>query len=194
MKLTARVRANRANARRSTGPKTLAGKSAASRNALRHGLAIPVTVDPSLADEVERLARMIAGEGANSSRLEGARRVAEAQIDLLRVRRARSLLLHDARARAKPPSVSELIHANKQMMARRAEKQPEPWVDFDDRTRAVLCALNAVNENGDPLRLEDGIEAIAAQLVRFDRYERRALSRRKWAMRNFDEGAMDELK
>ena len=69
MKLTARVRANRANARRSTGPKTLGGKSAASRNALRHGLAIPVTVDPSLADEVERLARMIAGEVANSSRL-----------------------------------------------------------------------------------------------------------------------------
>ena len=68
MKLTARVRANRANARRSTGPKTLGGKSAASRNALRHGLAIPVTVDPSLADEVERLARMIAGEVANSSR------------------------------------------------------------------------------------------------------------------------------
>ena len=74
MKLTARVRANRANARRSTGPKTLAGKSAASRNALRHGLAIPVTVDPSLADKVARLARMIAGEGPNSSRLERARR------------------------------------------------------------------------------------------------------------------------
>ena len=193
MKLTARVRANRANARRSTGPKTLAGKSAASRNALRHGLAIPVTVDPSLADEVERLALMIAGEGANSSRLERARRVAETQIDLLRVRRARSLLLDDARARAKPPSVSELIHADKQVMARRAEKQPKPWGDFDDRTRAVLRALNAVNENGEPLRLEEGIEAIAAQLVRFDRYERRALSRRKWATRNFDGGATDDL-
>ena len=187
MKLTARVRANRANARRSTGPKTLAGKSAASRNALRHGLAIPVTVDPSLADEVERLARMIAGEGANSSRLERARRVAEAQIDLLRVRRARSLLLDDVRARVKPPSVSELTHAVKQMMACVDDK----WDGHDDRTLAVLRARSALNENGEPLRLEEGIEAIAAQLMRFDRYERRALSRRKWATRDFDEEASD---
>ena len=193
MKRTARVRANRANARRSTGPKTLAGKSAASRNALRHGLAIPVTVDPSLADEVERLARMIAGEGANSSRLERARRVVEAQIDLLRVRRARSLLLDDVRARVKPPSVSELTHAVKQRMARVDDKHPEQWDGYDDRTLAVLRARSALNENGEPLRLEEGIEAIAAQLVRFDRYERRALSRRKWATRNFDEGATDEL-
>src|SRR5277367_6464204 len=145
MKLSARVRANRANALQSTGPKTLECKTATSRNALRHGLAVPVMTDPRLADEVERLAHMIAGEGADSFRLERARRIAEAQIDLLRVRRARSLLLDDARARAKPPSVSELIHADKRMMARRAEKQPKPWVDFDDRTRAVLRALNAVN-------------------------------------------------
>ena len=193
MKLTARVRANRANARRSTGPKTLAGKSAASRNALRNGLAIPVTVDPSLADEVERLARMIAGEGANSCRLERARRVAEAQIDLLRVRRARSLQLDDVRARMKPPSVSELTHAVKQMMARVDDKHPEQWDGYDDRTLAVLRARSALNENGEPLRLEEGIETIAVQLARFDRYERRALSRRKWATRNFDEGATDEL-
>jgi hypothetical protein len=79
------------------------------------------------------------------------------------------------------------------IMHAEGRKQPKPWVDFDDRTRAVLRALNAVNENGEPLRLEEGVEAIAAQLVRFDRYERRALSRRKWAIRNFDEGTTDEL-
>ena len=45
-----------------------------------------------LADETENLAQTIAGMGANSSRLERAQRVAEAQIDLLRVRRARALL------------------------------------------------------------------------------------------------------
>ena len=60
--------------------------------ALQQRLAISVTVDPSLADEVERLARMIAGEGANSSRLERARRVAEAHAshwrDLVPLRQA----------------------------------------------------------------------------------------------------------
>ena len=45
-----------------------------------------------LADETESLAQTIAGMGANSSRLERAQRVAKAQIDLLRVRRARALL------------------------------------------------------------------------------------------------------
>jgi hypothetical protein len=55
----------------------------------------------------------------------------------------------------------------------------------------VLRARSALNENGEPLRLEEGIEAIAAQLMRFDRYERRALSRRKWATRDFDEEASD---
>jgi hypothetical protein len=192
MKRSARVRANRANARHSTGPKTPAGKTATSRNALRHGLAVPVGMDPRLTDEVERLAHMVAGEGANSFRLERARRVAEAQIDLLRVRRARSLLLDDVRARVKPPSGSELVHAVKQM-TRVDDKQPEQWDGYDDRTLAVLRARSALNESGEPLRLEEGIETIAVQLARFNRYERRALSRRKRATRNFDEGVSDEL-
>ena len=34
------IAANRANARRSTGPKTVAGKMASSRNAFRHGLSL----------------------------------------------------------------------------------------------------------------------------------------------------------
>lgn len=37
-----RHRANRANARRSTGPRSAAGKTRSARNALRHGLAIPI--------------------------------------------------------------------------------------------------------------------------------------------------------
>jgi hypothetical protein len=187
MKLSKRVRANRANARRSTGPKTAAGKSAASRNALRHGLAVPVPVDMSLAGEGERLARIIAGEGATSSRLERARRVAEAQLDLLRVGRARSLLLGDVRARAKPPSVSEL-RADKHT-AHRADEQPKPPGDLGERMRAVLRALNAGDESCELPRLGEGIAALVAQLERFDRYKRRALSRRKWAIRDFDEEA-----
>lgn len=39
---TRRADANRANARRSTGPRTAAGKRASSRNALAHGLNTPV--------------------------------------------------------------------------------------------------------------------------------------------------------
>jgi hypothetical protein len=45
MRSSARVLANRRNARRSTGPRTPGGKSRVAKNALRHGLAIPVTID-----------------------------------------------------------------------------------------------------------------------------------------------------
>jgi hypothetical protein len=40
----ARTAANRANAKRSTGPKTTHGKQASAQNALRHGLNRPVTL------------------------------------------------------------------------------------------------------------------------------------------------------
>jgi hypothetical protein len=38
MATPAQIEANRRNARKSTGPKTAAGKAASSRNALTHGL------------------------------------------------------------------------------------------------------------------------------------------------------------
>ena len=44
-----RIRANRANARSSSGPKSLAGKTRSARNAFRHGFNVPVALDPDLA-------------------------------------------------------------------------------------------------------------------------------------------------
>jgi hypothetical protein len=61
-----KIRANRANARASTGPKTARGRSHASRNALRHALSLPVSSDSVLSEEVEALAREIAGTEASA--------------------------------------------------------------------------------------------------------------------------------
>ena len=91
-----KIKANRANARASTGPKTAQGRARTARNALRHGLSLPVRSDPALSEEVEALAREIAGPDANAKIQELARRVAEAQIDLRRVRYARHQLLSSA--------------------------------------------------------------------------------------------------
>jgi hypothetical protein len=89
-----KVRANRANARRSTGPKTAAGRAKAAQNARRHRLRIPVLSDPAPSAEVEALSQRIVGDAPSSSELVGlARRIAEAEIDLLRVRRARCNLV-----------------------------------------------------------------------------------------------------
>jgi hypothetical protein len=87
-----KIRANRASARGSTGPKTAQGRSHAARNALRHALSLPVSSDPVLSEEVEELAREIAGTDANAEKQELARRIAETQIDLRRVRHVRHQL------------------------------------------------------------------------------------------------------
>ena len=81
--------ANARNAQRCTGPKTAAGKSRAARNAFQHGLNLPVLADAALAPELEDLARKIAGEGASPRLRELAERIAEAQVDVMRARRAK---------------------------------------------------------------------------------------------------------
>jgi hypothetical protein len=90
-----KITANRANARASTGPRTAQGRTRAVRNALRHALSLPVCSTPALSEEVEVLASKIAGPGANAETQELARRVAEAQIDVHRVRSARHQFLSD---------------------------------------------------------------------------------------------------
>src|SRR5262249_4325764 len=85
----ARQEANRANALASTGPRTSAGKAISARNARRHGLNLPALQDPALAEEIAALAREIAGPDASARRFELACRIAAAQIDVIRVRRAR---------------------------------------------------------------------------------------------------------
>ena len=77
-------RANRANAKKSTGPKTSAGKINAARNAMRHGLSLSVAADPILAPDVEALAELIADGSADPETVDLARQIAEAQIDLRR--------------------------------------------------------------------------------------------------------------
>jgi hypothetical protein len=91
-----KISANRANARASTGPKTAEGRARSIRNARRHGLSLPVLSDPLSSQEVEELAREIAGTSANAEIHELARRIAEAQIDLRRVRHARHAFLASA--------------------------------------------------------------------------------------------------
>jgi len=83
------IAANRENAKRSTGPKTAAGRSRSSRNAVRHGLSCPL--DFAMSEKADAIARLLAG--VNHEQLTSTMEVAHAQVELLRIRRVRAELM-----------------------------------------------------------------------------------------------------
>jgi hypothetical protein len=85
--------ANRNNARSSTGPKTVAGRMRAKRNARRHGLAARNRLAGAVGNEAQALMHQIAGSNPSSAVLTAAGRIAEAQIDVVQVRAARRQLI-----------------------------------------------------------------------------------------------------
>jgi hypothetical protein len=57
-----KMAANRRNGRKSRGPRTVAGKAIASRNALRHGFAAVTLHAPTPPEEIDRFARALCGD------------------------------------------------------------------------------------------------------------------------------------
>ena len=175
-------RANRLNARSTTGPKTALGKSRAARNALRHGLNVSLLSDPAVAPEVETMAQKIAGPRPNAEALERARRIAEAEVDLNRVRAYRRNLI--ARTLADPDY--------QPVWVLRQKRRHMKLIDRVERIRTILPHIAEVGKLAHlkPLESDEKIAAIfadrAPELEALDRYERGALSRRKSAIRDFD--------
>jgi hypothetical protein len=128
-----KIAANRNNAKKSTGPRSNAGREASRRNALRHGLAIAIGSDPALHDDIEKLAKLLTSSRGIQKVNEFARAAAEAEYDLLRIRKIRASLFE--------------THY------------------FADTTAP------------------DGLTDLNVKLAKLERYERRALSRRKRALR-----------
>jgi hypothetical protein len=180
-----KIKANRANARASTGPKTARGRTRAARNAFRHGLNLPVHSDPALCEEVEAFAREIAGTGANAEIQELARRVAEAQIDLSRVRFARHQLLSHA--------LSDPYYGSIENMRKKVALMGSllRW-NASDLPLATLMKNLASTPEG-PEKFAAILSQEAKRLLTMDRYQRRALSRRKIAIQAFDEAKIIRL-
>jgi hypothetical protein len=84
------ISANRANAERSTGPKTIAGKLKSSRNAYRHGLSIPSRLSEAQLEKVKVLAHALVGDDASEAHQLAASRLAKALVELALVRTVRT--------------------------------------------------------------------------------------------------------
>ncbi|SEC59393.1 hypothetical protein SAMN05444161_1439 [Rhizobiales bacterium GAS191] len=179
--------ANRANATRSTGPRTALGKATASLNARRHGLAARLRSEPGVDDEIDRLARAIAG--ARSDLLDLARRIAEADLELRRIWRARQLLAKVPRTPRFLPRMVESPNSKLFMWAvRRLNRRKE--ASMDD----LAQLLGKVGWDPDaPVRIMVPSKKPLPDwdASAFERYERRALSRRKFAIRDFDAARLE---
>jgi hypothetical protein len=132
------IAANRRNGSLGRGPKTSAGKARSSRNALKHGLSIPVSRDKTLRRKIAVLARILAQSEAGNV-FGQARAAAEAEFEL-------------ARARA----VMEAV---------------------------LTRAGNTAEWNGGPGQ-GTALIKVLPKLQRLERYERRAFSKRKRAIRD----------
>ena len=87
------IAANRANALRSTGPRTAVGKRRSSRNAFRHGLSCPLSLGTDDATKLAAIAQAVAGEGAGEAQLTSAVEFAHTQLELLQIRARRAELI-----------------------------------------------------------------------------------------------------
>ena len=181
-------RANQANAKASRGPKTKAGKARSARNALRHGLSIPVSKEPSLSIQAEEIALKLAGPDPDETLLDRARAIGEAQVDLNRVRARRNALVAQLLA---DPEYQPLSAYKRQLRKMRT-------IDHVERIFGTSFDFDDIEPLIEPKPLEDDekfatvVEDRIRELAALDRYERRAISKRKSAIRAFDSASVAE--
>lgn len=169
------IAANKRNAARSTGPRSSSGKKRVSRNAYRHGLSQSVTSLRELQEELDERALELAQGSRDPLTLENARRVAEAELDVWRARWAKTGFI----ARTFVFGRVDLPPFTTPRMIR--------WLKAFER--GIELPFTDAMEHVPPMpdeashRTAEAIRRALPELLKMDRYERRAAGRRDRAVR-----------
>jgi hypothetical protein len=170
-----KIAANTRNAARSTGPRSAFGKKRVSRNAYRHGLCQSAASQQQFNEDVENRTREFAEGSCDPFTLDKARTVAEAEVDILRAIRAKIAVFQRTYVfGALDP-------------ARFSDRAIKRWFKAFDRglDPALSVAMEGVPE---PMptdvsgRMTEAIRRAMPELLKIDRYERRAAVRRDRAV------------
>jgi hypothetical protein len=156
------IAANRANARRSTGPRSGAGKTRASQNAYRHGLTAIALSSVECEKRIEKLARRIAGNLSDTVTLEMARTAARSEFDLERIRIIKVSLVERAKKMGKTSGSVFPLHGDRTVLAP---------VKVSARTSLELGRTN------------EEVRRALSELLKLDRYERHAAALRDRLLR-----------
>jgi hypothetical protein len=162
------IATNRRNARKSTGPRSGAGKNRSSRNAYRHGLTLSITSTAAFAKQLDKLVREIAGDTSDAIMLERARAIAQSELDLARVRRAKVALIERASAFGEldPPRVSYISSVTRTIR----------FLNALDRGRFILpkpSDSSATMPSQEPDQSAEAVRRVLPELRKLDRYIKR---------------------
>jgi hypothetical protein len=169
-----RVAANRRNSRKSTGPRSGAGRQRASRNAYRHGLSATVNY-AAVQREVDQLARSIVGQTNRPTLLAYARSAAAAVLELSRVREVKAAMIERVAALLPVAETAEIKALGREVFYSKARARAADRIN-----RCRRGQTHSVHERS---RYAEALRLALPELLKLDRYERRAAARRDRAIR-----------
>jgi hypothetical protein len=169
------IAANHRNAAKSSGPRSNAGKTRASRNAQSHGLFSSFS-RASLSGEITALARRIAGRASGEIALEHSRSAAEAEIVLRRIRDVKRALIDRAATFGSLETPRFFQSDLDEELWLLAGIEPE---GLSPQPQDFLSTM----PQDEPERSYEAMRRLLPELTKLARYEQRARGRRDRAIR-----------